>query len=261
MDNFNRYRVYLLFLALFCLSFPAFIAFPIFGILIIIRLYMGAVYSVCGSATMTLAGDVLPPSKITEGISRFAFTVSIGMAVGPYVGLQVQNYLDSKESNFLSQHMEHEVYTLQADATVRDAISFFSDKHISAAPIVSSSGFVAGFISDGDIMRYLRTEDHQPAVVDSSASFMDYFWNPDVEFEQKLDSIMDRNVLEIGTHKPITIPISASLEDICKLLSEKGVKKIPVVSDEHIVGILLRSSIMHYLAKRYLTRNQIPASM
>lgn len=98
LDNFNRYRVYLVFLALFCLSFPAFIAFPIFGLLILIRLYMGAVYSVCGSATMTLAGDVLPPTKITEGISRFAFTVSIGMAVGPYVGIQVQNHMSSKTS-------------------------------------------------------------------------------------------------------------------------------------------------------------------
>lgn len=98
LDNFNRYRVYLLFLALFCLSFPAFIAFPIFGVLIIIRLYMGAVCSVCGSATMTLAGDVLPVQKITEGISRFAFTVSIGMAVGPYVGLQVQSHMSSKAS-------------------------------------------------------------------------------------------------------------------------------------------------------------------
>lgn len=98
LDNFNRYRVYLIFLALFCLSFPAFIVFPIFGLLIVVRLYMGAVYSVCGSATMTLAGDILPPAKITEGISRFAFTVSIGMAVGPYVGLQVQNYMSSKAS-------------------------------------------------------------------------------------------------------------------------------------------------------------------
>ena len=98
LDNFNRYHVYLLFLALFCLSFPAFIAFPVFGLLIVIRLYMGVVYSVCGSATMTLAGDVLPVTKITEGISRFAFTVSIGMAVGPYVGLQVQEKLSSKAS-------------------------------------------------------------------------------------------------------------------------------------------------------------------
>ena len=98
LDNFNRYRVYLLFLGLFCLAFPSFIVFPIFGALILIRLYMGAVYSVCGSATMTLAGDVLPPAKITEGISRFAFTISIGMAVGPYVGIQVQNHMSSKAS-------------------------------------------------------------------------------------------------------------------------------------------------------------------
>ena len=101
LDNFNRYWVYLLFLALFCLSFPAFIALPFFGALIVVRLYMGAVYSVCGSATMTLAGDVLPQQKITEGISRFAFTVSIGMAVGPYVGLQVQNHMSS-EASFLT---------------------------------------------------------------------------------------------------------------------------------------------------------------
>ena len=98
LDNFNRYRVYLVFLALFCLSFPAFIAFPLFGALIVVRLYMGAVYSVCGSATMTLASDVLPTRKITEGISRFAFTISIGMAVGPYVGIQVQNNMSSKAS-------------------------------------------------------------------------------------------------------------------------------------------------------------------
>lgn len=98
LDNFNRYIVYIIFLALFCLAFPAFIAFPIFAVLIIIRLYMGAVYSVCGSATMTLASDVLPKTKITEGISRFAFTISIGMAVGPFVGIQVQNHMSSKAS-------------------------------------------------------------------------------------------------------------------------------------------------------------------
>lgn len=98
LDNFNRYLVYIMFLAMFCLSFPAFLVFPVFGALIVVRLYMGAVYSVCGSATMTLASDVLPPNKITEGINRFAFTISIGMALGPYVGIQVQNRLSSKAS-------------------------------------------------------------------------------------------------------------------------------------------------------------------
>ncbi|WP_329380702.1 MFS transporter [Anaerofustis sp. HA2171] len=40
LDNFNRYLIYVLFLALFCLSFTSFILFPMFGALIVIRLYM-----------------------------------------------------------------------------------------------------------------------------------------------------------------------------------------------------------------------------
>lgn len=45
---------------------------------------------------MTLAGDVLPPLAVTKGISRFALTVSIGMAFGPFVGIQIQNRMSSR---------------------------------------------------------------------------------------------------------------------------------------------------------------------
>lgn len=73
-------------------------------------------------------------------------------------------------------------------------------------------------------MRYLKPENH-PAAIDSSATFMDYLWNPDAEFEEKLNSVMNINVLEIGNSKPITISENASIDDACKLLSEAGVKK------------------------------------
>lgn len=487
LDNFNRYKVYLIFLAMFCLAFPAFIAFPIFAVLIIIRLYMGAVYSVCGSATMTLAGDVLPSTKITEGISRFAFTISIGMAVGPYVGIQVQNHMSSKASfltvfgisvvalicvsccrikypkiqrkkfalkdtihkpalpfmfnmtflmipygaviayssilaqeknltsvipyfyiclvigmlisklstqkmidagkhrvlvyvslvilvvtmvsyvflstgihlliagfffglgygilqplfqsfvtgttpapkrgvanatyllsydigigigsllmgflqesigltngfaltaiayvvggiiyaayveryyrklrneeeettvhtDTLSEYMEHDVYAIQEDATVRDAIAYFLEKDISGAPILSKDGIAVGFISDGNIMRYMSEDEHTPAAIDSTLMFMDYVRNPDEEFEQKLSSVMDLNVREISKKKPITISVNASIEDACKLLSESGVKKVPVVDDnKKVVGIISRSAVTKYLTKRYLEQAQ-----
>lgn len=98
IDNFNRYRVYLLFLGLFTLSFLGFSIFKAFGILVLIRLYMGVVYSVCGSSTMTLAGDVLPQKKVSEGINRFTLTISIGMAAGPFVGIQIQNHMSSRAS-------------------------------------------------------------------------------------------------------------------------------------------------------------------
>ena len=63
---------------------------------------------------------------------------------------------------------------------------------------------------------------------------------------------MDLNVLEIGNDKPITISVDASLEDVCNLLSKAGVKKVPVVNNNKVVGIISRSAVTHYLAKRYL---------
>lgn len=98
LDNFNRYHVYLMFLALFCLPFLGFVLFPSFVGLVLIRLYMGVVYSVCGSATMTLAGDVLPQKKVGLGVNRFALTISLGMAAGPFIGIQVQNHMSSQAS-------------------------------------------------------------------------------------------------------------------------------------------------------------------
>lgn len=98
LDNFNRYHVYMLFLALFCLPFLGFAVFPVYGILVIIRLYMGVVYSVWGSATTTLVGDVLPQDKVGQGVNRFALTISLGMAAGPFIGIQVQNHMSSKAS-------------------------------------------------------------------------------------------------------------------------------------------------------------------
>ncbi len=98
LDNFNRYHVFIICLALFSLPFLGFIIFPVFGMLVFIRLYMGVVYSVCGSATTTLAGDVLPLDKVTQGVNRFALTISLGMAFGPFIGIQLQNHLSSKTS-------------------------------------------------------------------------------------------------------------------------------------------------------------------
>ena len=67
---------------------------------------------------------------------------------------------------------------------------------------------------------------------------------------------MNLNVLEIGTSKPITISASASIEDVCELLSEAGIKKVPVVDGSKVVGIITRSTITHYLTKRYLEHAQ-----
>ena len=158
----------------------------------------------------------------------------------------------AKEAHTLAPYMKKEVYALQEDATVYDAIAFFSEKNISGAPILSKEGTAIGFISDGDIMRYMKEGKLAPMATDSSTLFMEYLWDPDAEFHEKINTIMHLNILEIGTPKAITIDADAPIQDVCKLLGESGVKKVPVLSENKVVGILLRSAIINYLEKQYL---------
>lgn len=67
LDNFNRYYVYMLFLALFCLPFLGFVVFPFFGALVVIRLYMGAVYSFICLDSNCPNLRVLLQNRVSEG--------------------------------------------------------------------------------------------------------------------------------------------------------------------------------------------------
>ncbi len=218
-----------------------------------------------------LMGFMQETIGLTTGFALTAIAYVVGgilyaaYAEGYYRKLRGRAVVPAEEGRegVLLDHMERQVYTLPAAATVRDAITYFAQKHISGAPIVDPSGRMAGFLSDGDILRYLRRQDHTLAVTDSSALFFAYFWDPQDVFAQKLDTIMDQNVLEVGAKRSITLPDNASLEEACRLLSEAGVKKVPVVHGETVVGILSRSGITSYLIQRYLDRTdaQKPAAI
>ena len=153
LDNFNRYHVYLLFLALFCLSFPAFLAFPVFGLLIVVRLYMGVVYSVCGSATMTLAGDVLPVTKVTQGISRFAFTVSIGMAVGPF-GITVAALICVSCCRIKYPKVKRKKFSIQ-ESIYRPALPFMVNMMFLMIPYGAVIAYSSILAQEKGIMDYL----------------------------------------------------------------------------------------------------------
>ncbi len=98
LDRFDRYRLYLSFYVILILTVIGYACFSSFTVLILLRLITGATWAVCGSSTMTLAGDTLPRDKAAMGISRFTLTVSLGMAIGPYIGINVQNKVGSRAS-------------------------------------------------------------------------------------------------------------------------------------------------------------------
>lgn len=113
------------------------------------------------------------------------------------------------------------------------------DNRASGLPIVSKTGNVVGFISDGDIMNYIGRADN---ILDST--YMVY-QVPDLEtFPQRVCDLIDMNVMKIATKHVVSLNADTSLEDACRLLSEKRIKIVPVVQDEKLVGSLSRADIV-----------------
>ena len=153
------------------------------------------------------------------------------------------------ERTLLQTIMKTDVFTLPQTATVHDAMTLFVDNHISAAPIVNDKGEAVGFISDGDILK--RLSPRSGSFIDPIVMIMSSV-SDSRNYDERLEQLMEVNVCDIGARHPIGVSVDADLPEVCRVLSENHLKKVPVIDDGKIVGIINRSDITQYSMQAYL---------
>lgn len=138
--------------------------------------------------------------------------------------------------------MNSEPYSVTSDSTIRDVAQIMATRKTSGLPVVDGEGKVVGFISDGDIMKYLGRKD--ATVLDSTN--MLYQIPDDGDLAGRLVELFGLNVMKIATSHAISVNKEMPIEDACKLLAERRLKKVPVVAgeDQRLVGTLSRSDII-----------------
>ena len=159
---------------------------------------------------------------------------------------------DNSRRTVLESIMKRDVFTLPSNATVAEAMKLLVDKHISAAPLVNAEGKAVGFVSDGDIMRYLSkrsTMMMDPVVMIMQTVDAD---GGNKDFARKLDELMGMQALSIGAKGIIGVDVHADLPEVCRVLGENHLKKVPVLDEGQVVGVINRSDITHYSMEQYL---------
>jgi CBS domain-containing protein len=145
----------------------------------------------------------------------------------------------AKENTALADIMKTDVYTIDSNATIKDALAFIVEKKISGAPVVNEKGDMLGFISDGDILRWLSSEQ----------SLFVYSDNSSETFNKNVTELMDKPVLDLAVKQVITVDIGSDLTKVCSILSDEHLKKIPVVQGNRLVGIINASNVTKYILK------------
>lgn len=153
----------------------------------------------------------------------------------------------ARPQSVLASIMEENPYTLPAAAPVRQAMRAFVDLKVGGLPLVDEQGRPAGFVSDGDVMRYLA--DKHPLIT-GSYSLMEAANSQ--TFDERLHELIELPVSAIATDKLVAIEAGSSLEEVCNLLATRRLKKVPVVSDGAIVGTVNRSDVLRYSMDTFL---------
>ena len=155
---------------------------------------------------------------------------------------------EDAEVPVLSKLIETVPWVVNEKASVREAMQLMVEKEIGGLPIVNGKDEVTGFVSDGDIMRYIAEQ--QGSTFTGPYALLQMANNQTLD--QKVKELLGLEVSVIATEKVVTIDETATLEEACNLLSDSRLKKVPVLSGAKIVGTLNRSAILRYIMETSL---------
>ncbi|CAI9395201.1 Hypoxic response protein 1 [Bacillus sp. T2.9-1] len=137
--------------------------------------------------------------------------------------------------------MVSQVYKVKESDTVRSVIEKFIDYKISGLPIVNDRNEIVGFISDGDVLRYIgKHDDH---IIDS-IYYAVVIKGDDEDFDQRLQSLLHLNVMKIAKKKVVKVAWDENIEVIAALLGKKQIKKVPVEKNGILAGIISRGDVI-----------------
>ena len=153
--------------------------------------------------------------------------------------------LDPTRLYVASDVMNRHPVCASSEDTMAEVIRLMAANETSGLPVVDGSGALVGFVSDGDVASYLgKTE---ISLLDSTLNI--YRYVDDTEAMDRLRGLLALNVMDVATHRVISVGVDTPVDEVCQLFASKRIKKVPVVCDGKLVGALSRRNIMHSLAE------------
>ncbi|MGG3471005.1 CBS domain-containing protein [Neobacillus pocheonensis] len=145
--------------------------------------------------------------------------------------------------------MINPVIKVKETDTVRNVIEKFIENRISGLPVVNERNEIVGYISDGDIMRYIGK--HQYRFFDPLQSVF-VIKGDHEDFEQKIRNLLELNVMSIAKRKVYKVSWDEEIETIASILGNKQIKKLPVERNGVLVGIISRGDVIRLSFRTFL---------
>ena len=123
--------------------------------------------------------------------------------------------------HLLEAKANQEIFALPPDATVQAAVEEMADRHIGAICVVSAERLV-GVFTERDLLDRVVTPGRDPA-------------------KTKLSHVLTGN--------PLCLDADATVEAALRLIDERGVRHMPVVENDGLIGIISIRDLTEFLVR------------
>ena len=137
--------------------------------------------------------------------------------------------------------MTADVVSVEPDTPVRDIAQLLYTRRISGVPVVEQ-GRLIGIVSEGDLIGHAAAIGEQrrswwlSAFMDDRLSARDYA------------KTHGRTARDVMTSNVVTVEEATTLAEIAKTLERHRIKRVPVVRNDTLVGIVTRGNLLQGLA-------------
>jgi CBS domain-containing protein len=134
----------------------------------------------------------------------------------------------------ITEIMEQSVVTVPEDASLEQAVSLMIEKSVGGLPVVDEENRIVGIITERDFMHLMS------------------------------ETIVGKRVRDAMSERVITAPPDLAIEAAAKIMIASGFRRLPVVQNSFVCGLITATDIMRYLGsgdafKKLVTGNILEA--
>jgi CBS domain-containing protein len=134
------------------------------------------------------------------------------------------------------------VITVKPSSSVQEAAKTLLERRISGLPVVDDQGKLVGMVSEGDLLHRAEagTERRRPWWLLAVAG--------DEILANEFVKAHARKVADVMTRQVISAAPDTPLHEIATLLERNGIKRVPIVANDQLVGIVTRANLVQAVA-------------
>jgi CBS domain-containing protein len=142
--------------------------------------------------------------------------------------------------------MTRDVAVVHPETSLLKAVKLMAQRHISGVPVVDDAGSIVGMLSGGDLVRWHEGYTERQArwldMLADGSELAPTFLDGIREQQRKVKSVMSPGVTSVAEDTPA--------REVASLMYAKNIKRVPVVRDGKLVGIVARSDLIRALAEK-----------